>query len=87
MSENNEKELNIKILGPGCKNCVVLAENTKIALEQMGLPAKVDKITDLAEIAGYGVMSTPGLVVNGKVVSFGKVLKANDIIKILEKTL
>ena len=79
-------ELDIKILGTGCKNCTVLEENTKEALKQMGVDASIDKITDLAQIAGYGVMSTPGLVVNGKVVSFGKVLKPSEIIKILEKT-
>lgn len=80
-------ELDIKVLGTGCKNCITLEENTKEAVRQMGIDASVDKITDLARIAGYGVMSTPGLVVNGKVVSFGKVLKTADIIKILEKTL
>jgi len=79
--------LNIKILGPGCKNCVTLTENTKAALEQMGMAANVEKVTDMAAIAGYGIMSTPGLVVNEKVVSFGKVLKPNDIVKILEKTM
>lgn len=77
--------MNIKILGPGCKNCVTLAENTKAALEQMGMEANIDKVTDMAAIAGYGIMSTPGLVVNDKVVSFGKVLKPNDIVKIIEK--
>lgn len=80
-------KMNIKILGPGCKNCLVLAENTKAALTQIGMDAEVEKITDMAAIAGYGIMSTPGLVINGKVVSFGKVLKPNDIVKILEKTI
>ena len=79
--------MNIKILGSGCKNCISLAENTKAALEQMGMVANVEKVTDMVAIASYGIMSTPGLVVNEKVVSFGKVLKPNDIIKILEKTI
>ena len=78
-------KLELKILGTGCKNCTTLEENTKAALKQMGVEATVDKRTDFAEIAGYGIMSTPGLVVNEKVVSFGKVLKPNDIIKILEQ--
>jgi len=78
-------KLEIKILGTGCKNCTTLEENTKAAIKQMGVEATVEKITDFAEIAAYGIMSTPGLVANGKVVSFGKVLKPNDIIKILEK--
>jgi small redox-active disulfide protein 2 len=85
--KDDDSKLDIKILGPGCKNCTTLEANTKEALKQMGVNASIDKITDLAQIAGYGVMSTPGLVVNGKVVSFGKVLKPNDIIKILEKTM
>ena len=83
----SEGKLDIKILGTGCKNCMKLEENAKEALKQMGVDASIDKVTDLTQIAGYGVMSTPGLVVNGKVVSFGKVLKPNDIIKILEKTM
>lgn len=86
-AEGKDGRLNIKILGPGCKNCVALEKNTKSAVEQMGLDVHIEKITDMAAIAGYGVMSTPGLVVNRKVVSFGKVLKPSDIIKILEKTL
>ncbi len=82
-----EGAINIKILGSGCKNCVILTENTKLALSQMGLEANIEKISDLSAIARYGVMSTPGLVVNEKVVSFAKVLKPNEIVKILEKVL
>ncbi len=81
------EKMNVKILGHGCKNCVVLAENAKAALAQMEIDAEIEKVTDMAAIAGYGIMSTPGLVINGKVVSFGKVLKPNDIVKILEKTI
>ncbi len=80
-----EKGLVIKILGSGCKNCVTLAENVKLALEEMKLTADIVKVTDLGEITGYGVMSTPALVVDEKVVSYGKVLKPKEIIKILEK--
>ncbi|HZW49683.1 MAG TPA: thioredoxin family protein [Bacillota bacterium] len=75
----------IKILGPGCKNCVALTENTKAALSELGIGAEIKKVTDFSEIARYGVMSTPGLVIDEKVVSFGKVLKSKDIVKILEK--
>lgn len=77
--------MNIKILGSGCKNCITLAENTKIALDQMGLEASIDKVTDMAEIPSYGIMSTPGLAINDKVVSYDKVLKPNDIKSIIEK--
>ncbi len=74
----------IKILGSGCKNCITLAENTKAAQEELGTKAEIEKVTDFAEIAKYGVMVTPALVVDEKVVSFGKVLKPKEIVKILE---
>jgi len=77
--------MTIKILGSGCKSCVQLAENTKTALSELGLEAEMIKITDFSEIAGYGVMTTPALVIDEKVVSFGKILKAKEIVKIIEK--
>ncbi len=77
--------MKIKVLGSGCKNCVTLAENTKAALSEIGVEAEIEKVTDFAEIAKYGIMSTPGLVIDEKVVSFGKVLKPADIVKIIEK--
>lgn len=77
--------MKIKVLGPGCKNCVTLEANTKAALAELGIEAEIGKITDFAEIAKYGIMSTPGLVIDEKVVSFGKVLKPKDIVKIIEK--
>lgn len=76
----------ILILGPGCKNCQALEANTRTALEQMGDTAfTIGHVTDFAEIAKYGIMSTPGLVVNGKVVSYGKVLKPEEIVTLLGK--
>lgn len=75
----------IKILGTGCRNCVTLAENTQKALEELGMKAEVIKVTEMADIMGYGIMSTPGLVVDEKVVSYGKVLKPKEISQILEK--
>lgn len=77
--------MKIKVLGPGCKNCENLADNTKAALKELGLEAEIEKVTDFAEIAGYGILSTPGLVVDDKVVSSGKVLKSKDIVKLLTK--
>jgi small redox-active disulfide protein 2 len=65
--------LDIKILGPGCRNCRDLEQATREALETLGLDATVEKVTDIAAIAGYGVMATPGLVVDGRVVSAGRV--------------
>jgi small redox-active disulfide protein 2 len=73
----------IKILGSGCKKCVTLGENARAAAEAAGKQAEIVKVTDFAEIAGYGVMSTPGLVIDEKLVSVGKVLTAEDIGKLL----
>lgn len=75
----------VKILGSGCKNCVTLKENTEAALKETGIEAEVMKVQDMKDIVSYGVMQTPALVIDEKVVSFGKVLKSNEIIKILEK--
>ncbi len=75
----------IKILGSGCNKCVALAENTKSALAELGMEAEIVKVTDFTEIAAFGVMSTPALVIDEKVASFGKVLKPKDIVKIIEK--
>jgi small redox-active disulfide protein 2 len=75
----------IKVLGPGCKNCVSLKDSTLEAVKQMGLDIPVIKVQDFKEIAAYGVMQTPALVIDEKVVSFGKVLKPAEIIKIIKK--
>lgn len=74
----------IKILGSGCKKCITLTENTKTALEKLGRQAEMVKITDFAEIAAHGVMSTPALVIDDKVVSVGKVLTAGEVEALLK---
>ena len=76
--------MHIKVLGSGCKNCDNLIENTKLALSLSGLQANVEKITDIDIIMQYGIIATPGLVVDGKVVSAGKVLKPKEIAKLFE---
>ncbi len=73
----------IKVLGPGCANCVNLEKNTREALASLGLEAHVEKVTDYPTIAGYGVMKTPGLVVDEELVLSGKVAKPADIARIL----
>lgn len=73
----------IKILGSGCKKCIALGANAKAAAEAAGKDAKIVKVTDIAQIAGYGVMSTPGLVIDEKLVSTGKVLSATEIAKLI----
>ena len=74
----------VKILGSGCKKCNELEANTRIALEELGMSAEIDHVFDFAQIATYGVMTTPALVVNEKVLSFGKVLSADEIVKLLQ---
>ena len=75
----------VKVLGPGCAKCNALELATKAALEQLGMDTEIDHVTDFAKIASYGVMSTPALVVDGKVVSYGKVLKTEEVVNILKK--
>lgn len=75
----------IKVLGSGCTKCNQLEQATKEALQELGMDTTVEHVTDFAKIATYGVMATPALVVDGKVVSFGKVLKKDEIITILRK--
>lgn len=75
--------MNIKILGTGCSNCKRLEANTKVAVEELGIEATIEKVTDIKEIMKYGVMSTPALVVDEKVKVMGKVPSSKDIKKFL----
>lgn len=75
----------VKILGSGCAKCNQLETATKDALAELGMDTTIDHVTDFAQIAAYGVMTTPGLVVDGKVVSYGKVLKKDEIVTLLKK--
>lgn len=73
----------IKVLGSGCKKCVALGVAVQHALAQLHLSAEVVKVTDYVDIAAYGVMSTPALVIDETVVSMGKVLSADEVIALL----
>ena len=75
--------VSIKVLGAGCKSCHEMYENAKEAVKNAGLSVEVECITDMEKVMGYGVMSMPALVINEKVVSMGKVLKAADVEKLL----
>ena len=75
----------IKVLGAGCKSCHEQFENTKAAVKSMGLSVEVEYITDMEKVMAYGAMSMPAIVVNGKIISMGKVLKAADVEKLLHK--
>ncbi|HBK07638.1 MAG TPA: thioredoxin family protein [Acetobacteraceae bacterium] len=70
---------NIKVLGPGCKRCVATAEMVQSQADRLGVPVSIEKVTDYAAIAGYGIASTPGIVIDGKVVHAGGLPKAEDL--------
>lgn len=75
----------VKVLGSGCAKCNQLEAATKEALAELGMDTTIDHVTDFTQIAAYGVMTTPALVVDGKVVSFGKVLEKDAVKAILRK--
>ena len=75
----------VKVLGSGCAKCMALEQAAREALEELGLETAIDHVTDFAQIAAYGVMTTPALVVDGKVVSYGKVLKKEEVKALLQK--
>jgi small redox-active disulfide protein 2 len=85
VTETKEQGGTIKVLGSGCAKCNELEANVKKALEQLGMETTIDHVTDFSVIAAYGVMSTPALVVDEKVVSYGKVLKVDEAVKLLQK--
>ncbi len=65
--------ISIKVLGPGCANCRKVEQAVKEAVMMLGLEAEIEKVTDYNEILAYDVLTTPGLVINGKVVNSGRV--------------
>jgi len=69
----------VKVLGPGCKRCVATAEMVSSEAAKLGIDVKVEKVTDYAAIAQYGIASTPGIVVDGKVVHAGGLPKPEAI--------
>ncbi|NLW69537.1 MAG: thioredoxin family protein [Eubacteriaceae bacterium] len=82
--ENNATLREIKVLGSGCAKCNALEKAVKEALAELGMnETTIEHVTDFGEIAAYGVMSTPALVVEGKVVSAGRVLKKKEVMTLL----
>ncbi len=77
--------MEIKVLGPGCANCHKMEELAKQAVKELGLTAEVVKITDISQIAMHGILSTPGLIVNGKIKHSGKPLPSLEKVKELIK--
>ncbi len=71
----------VKVLGPGCKRCQTTAEMVQAEADRLGIPVHIEKITDYAAIAGYGIASTPGIVIDGTVVHAGGLPKPADLAK------
>ena len=76
----------IQVLGAGCPKCKALESAVHTALAELGLSEPIDHVTDFARIAAYGVMSTPALVIDGKAVSYGKVLTPEEAKALIQKT-
>jgi len=71
--------MEIKVLGPGCAKCSTTKKLIADVAEELGVEARIEPVTDLLEITGYDVMSTPGVVIDGKVVSSGKVPSRDEV--------
>lgn len=75
---------NVKVLGPGCARCNATADLVKAEAEKAGVAIELEKVTDFAAIAAHGIASTPGIVIDGKVVHAGGMPKAEDVAKWLK---
>ena len=84
-AEAGKKAGGVKVLGSGCAKCNALEQAVREALAELGMETTIDHVTDFTQIAAYGVMTTPALVVDGKVVSYGKVLKKDDAKALIQK--
>ena len=71
--------LSIKVLGSGCANCKRLEQTAQRAVDSLGVAAQVEKVTDYSQIMGYGVMATPGLVIDEKVMSSGRLPSLDEV--------
>lgn len=78
--------MKIEILGVGCFKCKQLTANTRDAVNELNIKAEISKVTDIDKITEYGVIMTPALAIDGKVVSSGKVPSKDEIKKLLGKT-
>ena len=75
--------MEIKVIGEGCEKCDKLYENTCLAVKELGLEASIDKVEDLMDIVRLGVMTTPSVMVDGKLIISGRVPMVKDIMKML----
>lgn len=84
-AEDKKAAAGIKVLGSGCTKCRALEDAARAALAELNMDTAIDHITDFSRIAAYGVMTTPALVVDGKVVSYGKVLNKDEVKALIQK--
>ncbi len=77
--------MEIKILGTGCPKCKTLEKNTREAVNELGISAEIEKVTEIKKIMEYDIIFTPGLVINGEVKSSGKLLNKDDIKKLISE--
>lgn len=77
--------MKIEVLGTGCAKCVTLEKVVKEAVAKSGRFAQIEKVDDIMKIMEYQVVSTPGLVINGKVVSTGKVLSVDEVVALINE--
>jgi small redox-active disulfide protein 2 len=84
-AEAEKASAGVKVLGSGCVKCSALEEAARVALADLNMDTTIDHVTDFAQIAAYGVMTTPALVVDGKVVSYGKVLKPEEVKMLIQE--
>lgn len=84
-AEATKTSAGVKVLGSGCAKCHALEEAARAALTELSMDTAIEHVTDFAQIAAYGVMTTPALVVDGKVVSYGKVLNKDEAKALIQK--
>lgn len=77
--------MEIKVLGVGCPKCKALEKNVHDAVDQLKIQAAISKVEDIIEIMNYGIMSTPGLVIDGRVVSAGRLLNLKQVKELIIK--
>jgi small redox-active disulfide protein 2 len=82
-----EETMEIKVLGPGCANCKRLYQEAEKAVAQVGQPATITKVEKMEDIVAYGILRTPGLVIDGKVVASGRIPPASEIVTMITTAL
>ena len=84
---NKEEQMKIQVYGPGCTKCFTMGRNVREAVARMGIDAEIEEIHDISVMVSKGIMMTPALGVDGKVLSSGKALTTEEIIEFIKKAL